>query len=128
MYKAFVYGSLKRGFGNHRVLDGGEFIGHSVTADNNYSMFPMGGFPGVTSDGDKAVIGELYEVDEQGLRRLDQLEGNGHFYTREEVDVVLEDSETIKAWMYLLPHRYNHRTGVGSDRVETTAYSQEWTI
>lgn len=97
MHKVFVYGSLKKGFGNHGVIRNGEFVGEGVTANPAWNMFSMGGFPGVVR-GDKRLSGEVYIVDEEGLRHLDQLEGNGHFYTREIVPTSEGD-----AWMYVLP-------------------------
>jgi gamma-glutamylcyclotransferase (GGCT)/AIG2-like uncharacterized protein YtfP len=39
--------------------------------------------------GEGAIVGELYEVDDDTLRRLDRCEGAPSFYRREEVE--LED-------------------------------------
>ena len=78
-YRVFVYGSLKRGFGNHGVIKDQTFIGKAVTIDNDWEMFSLGGFPGVVK-GNKRILGEVYEVDDRGLSSLDELEGNGSFY------------------------------------------------
>lgn len=97
--QVFVYGSLKRGFGNHGVIRGQEFVGEGETSDNKWDMFSMGGYPGVIY-GEMKISGEIYEVDEEGMKGLDRLEGNGSFYTRE----VIETTHG-KAWMYVLPER-----------------------
>ena len=96
--KVFVYGSLKKGYGNHDYhLDKSEFLGKSETLPQ-YSLFSLGSFPGVIKGGITPVQGELYAVDEEGLQRLDRLEGHPTFYKRE----VIETSEG-EAWIYLLP-------------------------
>lgn len=99
-YKAFVYGSLKKGFSNHHVLSGSTFLREDKTLLPDFHMFSMGGFPGVVL-GKCYISGELYEVNDEGLKRLDVLESNGSFYTREVVE--MEGGEN--AWMYLLPQR-----------------------
>lgn len=103
MTNVFVYGSLKRGFGNHPVIQDGSFIDEAITSEPSYEMFCMGGFPGVVH-GDKLISGEVYAVDDLVLERLDRLEGNGSFYTREVVDTTIGP-----AWVYLLTDDYSHR-------------------
>ena len=76
MQLIFVYGTLKRGGENHHYLAGQTFIGVASTAAG-YRLFELGGFPGmiehaVDRDG---VVGEVWSVDAQCLRRLDELEG-----------------------------------------------------
>ena len=93
-----VYGSLLAGLGNHRVLHGAEFVGPD-SLPPEYGMVSLGGFPGVFKDGDSPIVLELYLVDADGLIRLDRLEGNGSFYTREEVRT---DGNALP-WVYLLP-------------------------
>jgi len=97
MNRVVVYGSLKRGFGNHRLLETAEFVGPCVFRGTMYSL---GGFPAVSLHGDTQIVGELYDVDDATLSRLDGLEGfRGHgernWYEREKI-------ETNKgpAWVY----------------------------
>ena len=68
----FVYGTLKRGFSNHRLLEECKFVEEGCMSGVMYSL---GGFPGmVVSDGlCDTVHGEVYEVTD--FTRLDQLEG-----------------------------------------------------
>lgn len=98
MHRVFVYGSLKKGFSNHRVIHGAKFLGDDTTLEDAWFMFSMGGFPGVVS-GNGYISGEVYEVDDEVLKDLDRLEGNGNFYTREVVELANHE----QAWMYILP-------------------------
>lgn len=104
-FPVFVYGSLKRGFGNHDLLAKSKFHGSLNTAEDCYHMNSLGAFPAVTTVSDDcengySISGELYTVDSATLRKLDQLEGNGSFYTRQ---LVRLDSPVIKeAWIYLM--------------------------
>lgn len=75
--KLFVYGTLKRGGSNHGWMRGQTFLGEGRTQPD-YRMFDLGGYPGlvrVEPGQGVAVTGEVWEVDEDGLRRLDVLEG-----------------------------------------------------
>jgi len=104
-FPVFVYGSLKRGFGNHELLAKSKFHGSLSTAEDCYYMNSLGAFPAVTMVSDDSeegysISGELYTVDGATLRKLDQLEGNGSFYTRQ---LVRLDSPVIKeAWIYMI--------------------------
>lgn len=108
-YIVFVYGSLKRGFGNHTFLESSKFLGITETVYHNFRMHPLfGSFPAVTSTTDDAyaIMGELYEVDFQTLKRLDMLEGDGKLYTRRLVSV-WGNARIVDAWMYLMPEDDN---------------------
>jgi len=83
MRRVFVYGSLRRGFSNHRFLESASYLGEATTAPH-YRLVSLGAFPGMTP-GLSVVRGEVYEVDADTLRRLDALEGHPHFYRRERV-------------------------------------------
>ncbi len=76
MTRVFVYGTLKRGGGNHGYLAGQRFLGEACTLPG-YTLFSLGDFPGmVRSTGqDHQVIGELWAVDRTCLATLDELEG-----------------------------------------------------
>jgi hypothetical protein len=57
----FVYGTLKRGHYNNRLLSHATFMGEALTAPN-CTLIKLGGFPGLLFGGDTAVKGEVYEV------------------------------------------------------------------
>lgn len=90
----FVYGTLKQGYGNHRLLKGKSlYMGEAELLD--YGVFPLPyGFPGILPKEGEIVKGELYSIDEQVLNGLDCLEGfyepnhPHNMYERVEVEVV----------------------------------------
>ena len=108
-----VYGSLRRGFGNHGLLEDSLFIGEALT-EARYTMLHLGGFPGVVKKGNTSITVELYDVDEETLRRLDRLEGHPGFYERLPVKVLpvnADQTDAPQAWewvsMYLLPNDWD---------------------
>ena len=109
-YPVFVYGSLKRGFGNHDCLQDSKFLGDAVTSHDCFVMHSFGAFPAVSMAQDDSlyfVTGEVYLVSRSTLEVLDRLEGNGHFYTRRLVNVQLDNGQEMEVWMYLVPFSQN---------------------
>lgn len=110
-FPVFVYGSLKRGFSNNHYLKDSNFIGRYQT-ETPYLMLSLGGFPGVVKntsnyfDYKGYILGEFYKINRETLASLDRLEGNGHFYNREIINIVNIDNnvEIEKAWIYFLKH------------------------
>lgn len=86
-----VYGSLRESLGNHHLIHKYKKVGQFDT-DPIYSLYDLGAFPGLKEGGDTSVVMEIYEVDDFGLNRLNQLEGydpgseNNSFYDRKEID------------------------------------------
>lgn len=86
----FVYGTLKSGEPNHHWLTNlnngaSKFIGNGKTT----GKFPMVlgtryNIPFVVDvrGMGHAIHGEMYEIDENMLVKLDELEGHPHYYTR----------------------------------------------
>ncbi|WP_101759902.1 gamma-glutamylcyclotransferase [Oceanicoccus sp. KOV_DT_Chl] len=87
MHKVFVYGSLKQGGHNHYFLSQSSFIGRCRT-EPAYELFTLGSFPCVVSGGTTSVQGEVYEVDNSTLEKLDELEGHPDWYQREQITTV----------------------------------------
>ena len=74
----FVYGSLKRGHHNDYIMQGAEFICHTMTKGGNFKMVGMkGGYPGITW-GSFRIVGEVYAVSDLHLELLDCLEDEGY--------------------------------------------------
>lgn len=71
----FVYGTLKRGYGNNAAyLKSAEFLGEAETPAI-YTLY-NGGFPIVERNGNTSVKGEVYKIsDEHTLRNVYNLEG-----------------------------------------------------
>lgn len=104
--KVFVYGTLKRGYGNNSLLKNSTFIGNATSLESTYLTFCNGGFPMTidTFESDKyKIYGELYEINDMyTMVRLDMLESNGSLYTRDIKEFVCENTnEKMIAWIYL---------------------------
>jgi gamma-glutamylaminecyclotransferase len=105
----FVYGSLKRGFGNHRLLANSEFVGTGLT-EPRYRLINLGPYPAMieSTDDPLSITGELYRIDEQTLADLDRLEGEGVLYRRIVTTITALEGgacdqrvDTHSAWTYL---------------------------
>ena len=100
-----VYGSLRKGFGNHSVMEraGGEYFFTGKTKEN-YDLHDLGYFPSVSkahnTNGTPVVV-EVFAVDEGGLKGpLDTLEGFPDFYNRSLTKVVDEEGKEFDVWLY----------------------------
>jgi gamma-glutamylcyclotransferase (GGCT)/AIG2-like uncharacterized protein YtfP len=102
----FVYGSLKKDLGNHKIYMerlNAEFIGYD-SISGPFSMVSLGGFPAVCHNdkikGAPEVFGELYKLPAEALKSLDALEGHPRWYCRERLSTDIHDR---RAWIYLMP-------------------------
>lgn len=108
----FVYGSLRRGLQNHHKLESALYKGEWYTK-NYYYMTGMksGAYPYVTSvqlhedQSPTKVYGELYMIDEDLLKILDELEGHPTQYMRQTIDIVNNRNECVNAYMYILENK-----------------------
>jgi gamma-glutamylcyclotransferase (GGCT)/AIG2-like uncharacterized protein YtfP len=92
-HRLFVYGSLKRGHRHHAELGGARFIS-VVRTSPAYRLLDFGTYPGLAR-GTRAIGGELFEVDDAVLERLDEFEGSDYFRTR----IELSDGSTVEAYL-----------------------------
>ena len=121
----FVYGTLMKGRWNHNFLLNEKFIGQGSVL--NYGLYNVSSFPGVIRKDGAKVLGELYDVSEKTLEKLDILEGEGSMYLRRAVMVETEQSQ-VEAYIYVwnrkvkdedfiefnnLPWRPNNKRGDG---------------
>ena len=91
----FVYGTLKRGEGNHHLIDHAEFV--DVGYIKGCVLFDLGGCPAMMPGGsrngnvEQAAKGEIYAVKDEDLddtlARLDTLEQEGNLYIRAKLNV-----------------------------------------
>ena len=93
----FVYGSLKKGFNNNWYLENSEFVCNDMT-EPKWEMINLGSFPGVIPNASYNIYGEVYEIDDETLKMLDQLEGHPTLYTRKTVKLK-KTKEPV--WMYI---------------------------
>lgn len=99
----FVYGSLKRGYALHALLQGQLCLGHARTQPL-YRMFDLGSYPGLVEWPDGlAIRGEVYQVDCECLCRLDAAEGVAErHYARRRILLQAEfESNDVHAWFWL---------------------------
>ena len=95
-----VYGSLKKGKGNHGLLSDSRFVAHGLT-EPKFNLVSLGSFPGLV-DGGNFVEVEVYSVTPETLSKLDRLEGHPTFYERIETDIYINSIEepTVKSFIY----------------------------
>lgn len=98
-----VYGTLKKDHRNHSFLDNSKFISIDHTG-TGYALF-VDGLPFLVerTDGLGCEI-EIYEVDQQTLDSLDQLEGHPFFYQRK----FLKRFDNKDVYVYLLERNKEH--------------------
>jgi gamma-glutamylcyclotransferase (GGCT)/AIG2-like uncharacterized protein YtfP len=98
--RVFVYGTLKHGHGNHRLLQhkGALFSGPARTDEAAFDLCCNGSFPYALMAGKYHLGGEVYTVDEDVFKSLDRLEGYPRFYNRAQIQVWGRP-----AWMYFYP-------------------------
>jgi gamma-glutamylcyclotransferase (GGCT)/AIG2-like uncharacterized protein YtfP len=96
--KVAVYGTLKEGFGNHRLLTGIPHV--KAISSPLYSMISLGGFPALVPGVNRVDV-EIYEVTPEVMARLDRLEGYPHMYTREIRSFTDHSGVNHQAWVYL---------------------------
>ena len=118
--KVFVYGTLKKGQGNHHVMtDAKALLIDTTETVDEYVMLNFTAYPGVveatkfSGATPTTIKGEVYEV--PSLDSLDSLEGYPHLYYREEIEL----KDGIIAWMYL----YNL---LGDGEALSTVSGGEW--
>ena len=92
----FVYGTLKKEHGNHQVL--GDAVFQNEDLLKGFQMHSLGGFPAISpydfnpdNEHPKIVHGELYEINDKDLARVNQLEG----YREEDLDHGFYDRTSV---------------------------------
>ena len=81
-----VYGSLRKGFGNHYIVENSKYLGDFQTKPE-FSLYSLGFYPGLKLNGNTSITMEVYEVNDKTAERVDRLEGytpGGHntFYDK----------------------------------------------
>ena len=103
----FVYGTLKKGYNLHQVLEGSYSFGAGRLYD--HFIYHLGSFPGISPEKNAGpVIGEVYEVTLDVMETLDMVEGEGSLYHRRLVPVEIHVGVrrcTVQAWAYIYAGR-----------------------
>ena len=101
----FVYGSLKRGFSNHRLLAEQNFLAVGRTLPR-FKLYDLGDFPGMTEVAEEghSIEGEIWSVDPGCLARLEILEGTAQgMYARVPIPMLPPyDMLSVEGYLYRL--------------------------
>ena len=122
----FVYGSLRRGGAGALSI---RFPNSKFVADAKVSgsLYDLGAYPGLLlSESDSVVVGEVYEVDDEILNKLDNFEASSNYY-RKQVEISLGNQRKM-CWTYEPnPEFYSLRTLITSgDWLEYAKTKTEW--
>ncbi|AWR96497.1 gamma-glutamylcyclotransferase [Acidianus sulfidivorans JP7] len=102
-----AYGSLRYGFELHHFLKNSRFVG--IGFAEGYKMYDIGNYPGVIR-GDGIIWGEVYEVDENLIKLLDEVEDfrgrPDDLYVRESTTVFFDQRRRFRLNNVYL-YRYN---------------------
>jgi gamma-glutamylcyclotransferase (GGCT)/AIG2-like uncharacterized protein YtfP len=100
----FVYGSLKIGFHNHKILEGAIFSGKATTV-KKFAMFESnnGAFPRLVetkSEKAKKIYGQVFEIyNPELLRKIDNFEGLN--YERKKIKIENSEGKIQYAFVYV---------------------------
>ncbi|MFN3165681.1 MAG: gamma-glutamylcyclotransferase [Phycisphaeraceae bacterium] len=101
----FVYGTLKRGDVRAHLLAEQAFLGEAHTAAR-YRLFNTGDYPALVEAGPlgaigRSILGELWQVDEHCLARLDEEEGVDEGLYERRLIAMLGREEPTQSYFYL---------------------------
>ena len=91
------------------------------------SLYDLGAYPGLLlNDSNSLVTGEVYEVDDELLNKLDDFEASSHYW-RKQVEISLGSHRKI-CWVYEPnPEFYSLRTLITSgDWIEYARTKTDW--
>jgi gamma-glutamylaminecyclotransferase len=99
----FVYGTLKRGLCNHRLIADQEYLGEART-EPRYRVIDLGPHPGLVLDevNGLAVRGELWSVSECCLAELDEFEEEAGAFIRSGLRIAGR-AEPVQAYFWNRP-------------------------
>jgi gamma-glutamylcyclotransferase (GGCT)/AIG2-like uncharacterized protein YtfP len=104
----FFYGTLMAGFDRRRRAGIDQKMTYRGRGSIGAALFDLGIYPAAVPSSDGRVWGEVYEFHEvdRVLAALDDIEGytqadpDRSLYTREQVQVTLENGNGVDAWVY----------------------------
>jgi gamma-glutamylcyclotransferase (GGCT)/AIG2-like uncharacterized protein YtfP len=91
----FVYGTLKRGYANHRVMlrADGKYLGEAVVS--GYACINTPWYPYAIKQANAKIKGEVFELENENIVHLDTLEGYPSHYDRDIIKTKYGD-----CWIY----------------------------
>lgn len=97
-----MYGTLRKGERNHSILQDSKYIGHTYIWGK---LYKIGGFPGFVPDIlGSVVVAEVYDVSQDVLNHLDDLEGVKHgMFQRRRIPTDDKGYVSVYVWPHPLP-------------------------
>lgn len=122
----FVYGTLRRGSAGAMSV---RFPDSTFVAEAKVSgsLYDLGAYPGLLlNESNSLVVGEVYEVDDETLNKLDEFEASSN-YLRKPVEASLGSDKRI-CWTYEPnPEFYSPRRLITSgDWLEYAGTKTDW--
>ena len=122
----FVYGTLRRGDAGAMSIrfPDSQFIAEAKVRGR---LYDLGAYPGLRSnESNSLVVGEVYEVDDELLKRLDDFEATSN-YLRKQIEITLGDNRTT-CWTYEPnPESYSFSKMITSgDWIEYAKTKTDW--
>ena len=124
----FVYGTLRWGSlgAMSTRFPAAKFIGDAKVSGN---LYDLGKYPGLLlNESDSFVTGEVYEVDDETLKTLDEFEASSDYW-RQQANVFIGTNKSA-CWVYvpkanpeLNPH---HRAITSGDWIEYAKTKKDW--
>ena len=108
--KVFVYGTLKKGYGNHYLLADSKFVGEATSVSKWLMIGKDMPFPYLLNRDNtkgKHIKGEVYEVDSNTLKRLDALEGVPTHYKKDWIYVTYANGLSENVSVYVKTNAIN---------------------
>lgn len=102
-FLVFVYGTLKSGHYNHGIIKTDPTA--KLILDDAFvqgQMYDLGQYPAIVPKTPGQSMGEVWDVSEATIRKMDSLESHPKLYVREEVPL-LGCTTTWTTWAYFLP-------------------------
>jgi gamma-glutamylcyclotransferase (GGCT)/AIG2-like uncharacterized protein YtfP len=101
--RLFVYGTLMPGGGIYHRLERHARLARPATVEG--VLMDLGAFPALVP-GEGVVRGVLLDIEPEGLRIADQIEGHrpderSCFYQRRETDICLDAGGSVDGWAYV---------------------------
>lgn len=116
----FVYGTLMKGEHHHTRLAHARFLRAAETR-SSYDLVQIDYYPAMLPGGRYRVLGELFEVDDQTLALLDELEEVPHYYERHTIEL----ADGTRAFAYIMPRdRAAHGSPLASGCFRTSALAR----
>lgn len=100
MNLVFVYGTLMRDRSNHKYyLEDSLFLGSGSI--QGYALYDLGSYPGIRQQENECTKGEVFEVDDKTMSRLDRLEDEGFLYIKKVLKVEMDNGLVQDAYAYI---------------------------